>query len=240
MSRPVIAVVGERVEPGSVKGWRSGGVAVPGAYLDALHRAGGVEAVLMPERIEPDEAERRMEPFDGIMLIGGGDIHPAAYGQDPHPHSYGMDEEADAFDLEAAGVAVRMRMPLLAICRGMQVLNVALGGTLDQHITDREGYRDHGTPGKGPAMHPVELEAGSLVAKAMDAERPECRSSHHQALADLGTGLVVTGRTDDGVIEAVEHREGWVLGVQWHPERTAATDPVQQRLFDALVEQASR
>jgi putative glutamine amidotransferase len=149
-----------------------------------------------------------------------------------------MDEEADAFDLEAAGAAVRLGMPLLAICRGMQVLNVALGGTLDQHIGDREGYRDHGTPGKGPAMHPVDLEPGSLVAKAMDAERPECRSSHHQALDELGQGLTVAGRSDDGVVEAVEHRQGWVLGVQWHPERTAAEDPAQQRLFDALVERA--
>ncbi len=238
MSGPVVAVVGERVEPGSVKGRRQGGVAVPGAYVEALHRAGGIEAILMPERIDPQEAERRLSPFDGIMLIGGGDLHPAVYGQEPHPRSYGLDQEADAFDLEAAGAAVRLGMPLLAICRGMQVLNVALGGTLDQHITDREGYRDHGTPGRGPAMHPVELEPGSLVAKAMDAERPECRSSHHQALDELGRGLVVAGRSDDGVVEAVEHEQGWIIGVQWHPERTASEDPAQQRLFDALVERA--
>jgi putative glutamine amidotransferase len=239
MSRPVIAVVGERVHAGGVTGWRHGGVAVPEAYVDALHRAGGIEAVLMPERVEPEEAERRLRPFDGVMLIGGGDLHPGAYGQQPHPHSYGMDEEADAFDLEAAGAAIRLGMPLLAICRGMQVLNVALGGTLDQHITDRDGYRDHGARGKGAVMHPVELEPGSLVAKAMDQERPECRSSHHQVVESLGQGLVVTGRTDDGVIEAVEHRQGWVLAVQWHPERSAATDAAQQGLFDALVERAS-
>lgn len=240
MSGALIAVVGERVVAGAYKGWKLGGVAVPRAYLEALHRAGGIEAVMMPERIEPDEAERRLRRVDGVMLIGGGDLHPSAYGQDPHPHSYGMDEEADSFDIEAAGAAIRMGLPLLAICRGMQVLNVALGGTLDQHITDRQGYRDHGHVGTGPVMHPVELEAGSLVAKAMDEERPDCRSSHHQALDRLGEGLVVTGRTDDGVIEAVEHESGWVIGVQWHPERTAETDPAQQRLFDALVEQASR
>ena len=240
MTRPIVAVVGERVAPGHVEGWKQGGVAVPEKYLHALHRAGGLEAVLMPEQVPPDEAERRLEPFDALMLIGGGDLHPSAYGEDPLPQCYGMDEEADAFELEIAGAAVRLGTPLLAICRGMQVLNVALGGTLHQHISDRDGLRDHGTPRKGPAMHPVQLDEESNVAEAIGATRPDCQSSHHQAVDRLGQGLNAVGRTDDGVVEAIEHRDGWILGVQWHPERTAEGDPHQQRLFDALVERATR
>ena len=238
MTRAVIAVVGERVEPGAVRGWKQGGVAVPEKYLHGVHRAGGTEAVLMPERIDPPDADERLRPFDALLLIGGSDVHPAAYGQDAHPACYGMDEEADAFELEMARAAIRLQKPLLAICRGMQVLNIALGGTLDQHISEREGLRDHGRLRSGPVTHPVVLEPGSLLAKAMDADRPECQSSHHQAVDRLGDGLRVVGRTDDGVIEAVEHEAAWALGVQWHPERTAAEDPAQQRLFDALVEQA--
>ena len=239
MRPAVVAVVGERVEPGAVRGWKQGGVAVPEKYLHGVHRAGGVEAILMPERIDPADADRRLGAFDALLLIGGSDVHPGAYGQDPHPACYGMDEEADAFELEMARAAIRSEKPLLAICRGMQVLNIALGGTLDQHISDRDGLRDHGRMGSGPILHPVALEPGSMLAKAMDSERPECQSSHHQAVDELGDGLRIVGRTDDGVIEAVEHEDVWALGVQWHPERTAADDPAQQRLFDALVERAS-
>ncbi|MDQ4005094.1 MAG: gamma-glutamyl-gamma-aminobutyrate hydrolase family protein [Actinomycetota bacterium] len=238
MTRRIVAVVGERVAPGHVEGWKQGGVAVPERYLHALHRAGGLEAVLMPERVPPDEAEARLAPFDALMLIGGGDLHPSAYGQDPVPQCYGMDEEADAFEMEMAGAAVRLGKPLLAICRGMQVLNVALGGTLHQHISGREGVRDHGTPRRGPAMHPVGLEEASRVAEALGTNRPDCQSSHHQAVDRLGEGLRAVGRTDDRVIEAIEHQHGWIVGVQWHPERTAEDDPAQQRLFDTLVERA--
>ena len=237
--RPLVAVSGERIAPGGVVGWRQGGVAVPEAYLRALHRARGVEGVLYPERIDPDEAERRLEPFDALLLIGGGDLDPAAYGEEPAPECYGMDADVDCFDLELARAAIRMEMPLLAICRGMQVLNVALGGTLQQHITGLPGLLDHGTPGLGSTTHPVRLEEGSRAAEAAGEATVEVASSHHQAVGKLGDGLTVTGRAEDGVVEAVETETGWVVGVQWHPERTASRDPAQQALFDALVARAS-
>ena len=233
--RPLVAVSGQRIAPGGVVGWRQGGVAVPEAYLRALRRAGGLEGVLYPERIDPEEAERRLERFDALLLIGGGDLDPATYGQDASPECYGMDDETDCFELELSRAAVRRGMPLLAICRGMQVLNVALGGTLEQHIGGRAGLLDHGTPGLASSTHSVRLDAGSRVADAAGDVVVETASSHHQAVGRLGNGLTVTGRSDDGVVEAVETNEGWIVGVQWHPERTAARDAAQQGLFEAFV-----
>jgi putative glutamine amidotransferase len=129
---------------------------------------------------------------------------------------------------------------VLAICRGIQVLNVALGGSLDQHITGREGVGGHGDPGLRSETHEVHIEPGSRTAKALGAETVSVSSSHHQAVAEVGEGLVVSGRAPDGIIEAMEHPDGsWVVAVQWHPERTAERDPAQQRLFDAFVDEAS-
>ncbi len=224
MTRRIVAVVGERVAPGHVEGWKQGGVAVPERYLHALHRAGGLEAVLMPERVPPDEAEARLAPFDALMLIGGGDLHPSAYGQDPVPQCYGMDEEADAFEMEMAGAAVRLGKPLLAICRGMQVLNVALGGTLHQHISGRR------QPDPGPTTtHEVEIVAGTRLAGVLGPGALAVNSFHHQAVDRLGHGLRISARAADGTVEAIEGL-GFVLGVQWHAE----TLP-DGRLFEALV-----
>jgi putative glutamine amidotransferase len=212
---------------------------MPANYIRALHRAGGLEAILVPERIDHDEARDRLARFDGVLLIGGADVDPAHYGEQPHPEVYGVNRETDAFEMALSRAAVELGKPLLAICRGIQVLNVAFGGSLDQHITGREGLVGHGIPGVAPETHGVRLEPGSKVAKAMGAEEVTGSSSHHQALARLGKGLVPVGWTEDGIVEAVELEEGWVVGVEWHPERTAAEDPAQQGLFDALVEQAS-
>jgi len=131
-------------------------------------------------------------------------------------------------------------MPVLAICRGIQVLNVALGGTLVQHVPDLGGNVEHGVPGGGgTVMHDVKVEPDSLLAEITGGETLATASHHHQAVDRLGEGLHVTARADDGVIEAVEHDgPGWLVAVQWHPEDTAATDPAQQALFDALAERA--
>ncbi|MGH2663280.1 MAG: gamma-glutamyl-gamma-aminobutyrate hydrolase family protein [Actinomycetota bacterium] len=237
---PLIAMVGQPVPAGKVESWKEDSVAIPGAYLRALHRAGGQEAILSPHRVTNTEADELVSRFEGVLLIGGGDIDPTLYGEDPLPECYGIDSEADLFEMNLVRSAVRRDLPVLAVCRGIQVLNVSLGGTLDQHITGRPGTIGHGIPGTAPQMHPVRLEPGSWTAKAIGAESAECSSSHHQALADLGDGLSPVGWTEDGVVEAVEHSEGgWVVGVQWHPERTAEADPAQQGLFDALVEQAA-
>lgn len=235
----LIAVAGQNLGPGEVRRWAYDSVGLPATYIRALQRAGGQEAILMPTRGEPEEIARKLDPYRGLLLIGGGDVDPRHYGQDPMPEVYGIDSEADVFEMHLVRGAVARGMPVLAICRGFQVMNVALGGSLHQHITDRAGLVGHGTPRGEPEMHPVELEPGSLVAKAMGADRVDASSSHHQAIDHLGEDLEIVGRTEDGVPEAIQHRESpWTVGVQWHPERTADRDPAQRSLFQALVEQA--
>jgi putative glutamine amidotransferase len=237
--RALIAVAGQHIPAGKVTSWREDSVAVPANYVRALHRAGGQEAILLPEALDAGEARDRLARFDGVLLIGGADVDPSFYGEDRHPKVYGVNRQADEFEMALAKAAVEARKPMLAICRGIQVLNVALGGALDQHITGREGLVGHGIPGVAPEMHDVRLEAGSRVAKAMGVEETSVSSSHHQALARIARDLRPVGWTEDGIVEAVELERGWVVGVEWHPERTAAQDPSQQGLFDALVAQAS-
>jgi gamma-glutamyl-gamma-aminobutyrate hydrolase PuuD len=237
--RALIAVAGRPLPADKIKSWYEDAVAMQTTYVESLHRAGAQEAILAPRHIEQDQAPALLERFDGLMLMGGGDIDPRHYGQVPHPESYGINPQADLFEMALLREAMRREMPVLAICRGIQVLNVMLGGTLDQHITGREGLVGHGRPGVAPEMHQVRLEAGTWTAKAMGVESAEVSSSHHQALDRLAEGLVVTGRSPDGIVEAVEHPGSrWVVGVQWHPERTP-DDPAHHGLFDALVEQAA-
>jgi putative glutamine amidotransferase len=238
--RALIAVAGQPLPAGEVRSWKADSVALPAPYVRALHRAGAQEAIVAPRPISESEAGSLLERFDGLLLIGGGDIDPRHYGQDPLPECYGIDTDADVFEMHLVRAAMGRGMPVLAICRGFQVLNVATGGSLDQHITGREGLVGHGIPGERSEMHDVRLEPGTWVAKASGTEEVEVASSHHQAVARLGENLVVSGRAPDGIVEAVEHPAGgWVVGVQWHPERTAERDPAQQGLFDALVEQAA-
>jgi putative glutamine amidotransferase len=214
-------------------------------YLDALWRAGGMEAILAPRLMENGEAEELVDRLDGLILVGGGDVDPARYGADRHEHVYGVDATSDALELALVRAALAREIPVLAICRGMQVLNVALGGTLDQHLTGRPGLIGHGQPGTGPAIHDVVVEPGSLLSKCQGGATSiaNCWSYHHQAIDTLGEGLAVSARSSDGVIEAVEfaepERRAWTVAMQWHPERTARTDPAHQGFFDELVRQAS-
>ena len=240
MTEPLIAVAGRPLPADRVRGWHRDGVGVQESYIEAIHRAGGIEAVLLPVDLDADGAARRVARFDGLVLVGGGDVDPSRYGQEPHPRIYDVEPRRDAFELALARAAVDRGLPTLAICRGIQVLNVTLGGTLEQHIDDAADAVAHGDPGSHrPVTHAVQLAPGSRVAEAMGAERARASSHHHQALATLGDGLEATAWADDEVIEAVEHREGWVVGVQWHPEDTCATDRSQQGLFDALVRRAA-
>lgn len=242
-SKPLIAVPAYPVHPGRVEGWRDAGVAVPAPYLEALRRAGGQEAVLMPVEIGPIDAKEILDRFDGMLLLGGPDLDPIAYGAEPDAHVYGVSTVRDIFELALMRDAIERGLPTLAICRGAQVLNVALGGTLDQHITDRPGLVGHGIPGVegGAAMHALELEGGSRLATAMGTTAAECSSHHHQAVDRMGDRLRLTARAPDGVVEGIElDGEPWIVGAQWHPEDTAAHDPVQQALFDRFVAEASR
>jgi putative glutamine amidotransferase len=206
-------------------------------YIRALHRAGGREAVLLPLEIDAGEAAAILERFDGLLLVGGGDVDPGRYGEDPHPEVYGVNVEHDAFEIALARAAGRLGLPTLAICRGIQVLNVALGGTLEQHL-DGDA---HGDPrAHQPSVHPVEVDPDSRVAEAMGGLRADVPSHHHQAVALLGDGLRATGRAPDGVVEAVELDDAWVVGVQWHPEHAAESDRRHQGLFDAMVAAARK
>jgi putative glutamine amidotransferase len=167
-------------------------------------------------------------PFaDAVLLPGGGDLDPARYGQAVSSDEvYAVDAGQDEFDLAVVRWALGSGVPLLAICRGLQVVNVALGGTLDQDIGASHRH----------VLHEVRTAPGSQAAKVL-GEQLTASCYHHQRLDRLGVGLDVVARAEDGTIEAVESSaaEGWFLGVQWHPEDTAATDPRQQGLFDALV-----
>jgi putative glutamine amidotransferase len=239
VAEPLIAVAAQPLPAGKTSAWREDSVALPASYVRALHRAGAQEAILAPRILERAEADSVLARFDGLLLIGGGDIDPKHYGEDPLPECYGIDTEADLFEMHLLRAAMGLGMPVLAICRGFQVLNVALGGSLDQHITGREGLVGHGIPGVSPEIHEVRVEPGTWTAKALGADTVRVSSSHHQAVGRLAERLVVTGRAPDGIIEAMERPgDEWVVAVQWHPERTAEEDPAQQGLFDALAEQA--
>ena len=237
---PLLAVTGRHIDQDKVRAYRADGLIVPRAYVDSVRRGGGEAAVLLPRPIDADEAAAILDRFDGLLITGGGDIDPGRYGRDRHPSVYGVDKVRDGFELTLAKAAVDAGMPLLGICRGMQILNVALGGSLEQHILDRPGLLPHGDPQTGAVLHAVALTPGSRLAATMGTERTMSSSHHHQALDRLGDGLTVVGRSDDGLAEAVElDGPSWILGVQWHPEDTAAVNPEQQRLFDTLVAEAA-
>lgn len=239
MSRPLVGVVGRPLKAGRVAHWDEPVTAVPSPYLEAVERAGAFAAILDPFPPGPGEAAALVARLDGLVLTGGADVDPGRYGAERHPEVYGTNARSDAFELALVDAVVAAGLPTLAICRGLQVLNVARGGTLEQHLPDRPGLLAHGTPGGGEGTrHEVGLEPGSLLAGTMGTARPMCASHHHQAVAALGAGLRVTARADDGVVEGLELEGAWILAVQWHPEDTAAEDPAQQRLFDALVERA--
>lgn len=218
-------------------------VSVSAYYQEAIARAGGVGAVLAPTQFEPDgDAAATIEPFDALLVTGGADVDPSLYGEAPDPHTYGCDLVVDRFDMGLLGAAVDAAKPVLAICRGLQILNVWGGGSLHQHITGRPGLLAHGVPsGGGGSSVTVSVTPGTRLADALGPDRATGRCHHHQAINRVGHGLEVVARADDGVVEAVElEGPGWVVGVQWHPEDSASTDPVQQRLFDCFIAEARR
>jgi len=235
--QPLVAVPAYVLRPGRVSGWEDGASGVPDAYTHALLRAGVRPAMLA--LVDRAPAEELLEPFAGLVLVGGGDVSPHRYAADWNPAVYGVEPDRDELELALAREAVKNDLPVLAICRGLQVLDVALGGTLHQHLPDLPQLHAHGRPATDgrPAAHRVLIEPGSRLAQAVDGdELPFCTSIHHQAANQVAPGLVVTARSPDGVIEALETgpEAGWVLAVQWHPERTAATAPRQQAIFDAF------
>lgn len=236
--RVLIGITGRPIAAGKVGSAAAVGVGVE--YLAALERAGATPVVIAPRELDAEGARALLTRVDGLLLLGGVDVDPSLYGGRSHPTITGTDEHDDRFEIALTRAALDDDVPLLAICRGIQVLNVARGGTLVAHLPEVDGAGAHGRPGmpNGASVNTVIIEPGSLLAKTMGTERVACSCHHHQALARLGDAIRVTARSDDGVIEGAEIEGAFALAVQWHPEDTAAEDPAQQRLFDALVSEA--
>jgi putative glutamine amidotransferase len=236
VSAPLIAIPTYHLGAGQVGNWE-GAYALPEPYVGVLRSAGARTALLPPS--QPVGAEELLEPFDGLLLAGGGDIEPARYGAADHPTQYGTDPDRDELELELARAAVRLGTPTLGICRGVQLLNVAFGGTLVQHLPDTEGLLEHRNEVK-QVMHGLEIEQGSRLAEALGQVQAQGLSHHHQGLDRIGEGFRPVAWAPDGLVEGIERGQGWTVGVLWHPESTANADPAQHRLLRAFVDAASR
>jgi putative glutamine amidotransferase len=229
---PIVGVTTYR-QQASWGAWDRPAAILPVSYVDTVAAAGGSPVLLPPYESSTGEgvASSIVARIDALVLVGGGDMDPGCYGQAPHPATSGVDRGRDASELGLLGAALDLDLPVLAICRGMQVLNVYLGGDLVQHVPDVVGDERH-RPASG-CFSEVEVvtEAGSMVAKIW-GEKAIVRCSHHQAIERLGRGLIVTARSADGLIEAVELSDArFVVGVQWHPE-----EDLDQRPFRALLD----
>jgi putative glutamine amidotransferase len=212
-------------------------------YVEGVAGAGGAPVVLPPVG-EESAAEALIHSLDGLLLSGGSDLDPSYYGEEPVPELGVTLPERDAFEMALVGLALRRGMPVFGICRGMQVLNVALGGTLYQDLPsqwEQDPLKHRQDTPKWQPTHEVRVSEGSYIAEVMGRESVKVNSYHHQGIRDLAEGLVVTGRSSDGVIEAVEAEdlsERWLLGVQWHAEAMRGAGPQQESLFDEHVSSA--
>jgi putative glutamine amidotransferase len=217
--------------------WEADAVLLPRSYPDAVQAAGGIPLMLAPDPLLTAEPDRVLDLLDGLILAGGRDVDPVTYGEDPHPETDESRPERDHFELALAKRAMERDIPFLGICRGMQVMNVARGGTLVQDLPEHLGHQDHrrslGTFEGND--HPVRLERGSLAARAAGEDEHGTLSHHHQGVGAIGDGLEVTGwSTLDELPEAIElPGSRFALGVQWHPEADETS-----RLIEALVAEA--
>ncbi len=229
MSAPLVLIVGRLAD--EAKGVRGEPFAAGRRYFEAVARAGGIPLMLPPIPSLAGELDSLIARVDAVVLHGGGDVDPRRYGQEPSAAQlYGIVPEHDEVEFAVVASALSRDLPVLAICRGMQVLNVALGGTLQQDI---------GTESHWFAHHAVELTPGCKLAAALGSTTVLAgHCVHHQALDRVADGLEVVGRSDDDFVHAAELSSAkWVVATQWHPEDTAATDAQQQSLFAALVAQ---
>jgi putative glutamine amidotransferase len=236
VSRPTIGITAslETVTSGP---WVEPSALVPQHYCEAVQRAGGRAVLLVPDPADADEPSEVLDLVDGVIVTGAaGDVDPARYGARRHPQTEPVVAVRDDFELALVAAAGERDLPLLGICRGMQVVNVAHGGSLVQHLPDVVGHERHSErPGRF-GRHEVKLEPGSLVARAVGVERTEVRGFHHQGVDEVGAGLVASGWSalEDGIVEAVERPgDAFVLGVLWHPEEDEAS-----RVIAALVDAA--
>lgn len=230
--RPVVGITAA-VELAAWAVWRDVEVNVSQrTYSKRIDEAGGMPLVLPPSEAGTADPGAALEPFDALVLTGGADIDPSLYGEQPDQATKNTRLERDLFELALAGAAIERDMPLLGVCRGCQLLNVALGGTLDQHMADAAMHLH--TPGQF-SDHDVRLEPGSLAARAAGAQQLSVRSHHHQGIASVGDGLTASAWAEPGgAIEAIELRDRrWALGILWHTE-----EETMSRIIDGLVRAA--
>lgn len=237
MNRPVIGICTalERARWGM---WDQEAVLLSRSYVEAVQHAGALALMLPPDELLLKRPSEALDLLDGLMLAGGADIDPASYGQESHPATVDTVPERDRFEIALVRAAIERDLPVLGICRGMQLINVAYGGTLLQHLPERFGHHEHlrvaGT--FDGADHDVELIDGTLAARAAGETRHATKSHHHQGVDRLGEGLRVSGSAADGLVEAIEMPDRrFVLGVQWHPEADERSHVVA-----ALVAQAAK
>ncbi len=237
MARPVIGICTplERARWGA---WDLDAFLLPRSYVDAVNRARALALLLAPDPVLVEDPDEALDRIDGLMLAGGADVDPATYGAERHRETVGCVPERDRFEVALVCRALQRDVPVLAICRGMQVMNVACGGTLHQHLPDLLGHEEHRRVlgSFDGADHDVRLAPDSLAARAAGEELHATKSHHHQGIDRLGEGLVVTGwAVLDDLPEAIElPANEFALGVQWHPEADETS-----RLIGALVEHAA-
>ena len=242
MARPIIGITARRrLEETPADRMQTVVAGVDVQYVEAVVRAGGAP-VLLPRMADREAAAAMLAAVDGLLLPGGGDVVSLAYGEEPHPKNAFQDPVLDDLELEAARFAIARRIPVLGICRGIQVLNVALGGTLVQDIGDQvPGALQHwARPRDATLVHTIDVEPGSLLAKVLGTGSPAVNSYHHQAVGKVAAGLRVTARARDGVIEGLEAADARpILAVQCHPEELFERHPAFLRLFEWLVRDAA-
>jgi putative glutamine amidotransferase len=234
MSRPVIGICAaiERVAWGVWDGYEV--TLAPRAYVTAAQRAGGLAIVLPPDEAAVADPDVLLDRVDALLMAGGADIDPASYGAEAHPETKGTWPERDAFEIALARRALERDMPVLGICRGMQLLNVALGGTLDQHLPESIENSVHRSMVGTFGTHRVRSAPGTLACAAAGTEGLMVMSHHHQGIDRLGEGLEVSGWSEsDDIVEAIEMPDRrFALGVAWHPEEDPES-PVIAALVDA-------
>jgi len=234
-SRPVIGLTTylERAKTGV---WDVPAAFLPKVYFEAVTRAGGIAVLLPPQPVDAAVADRVLDSLDGLIITGGKDVDPARYGQEPHATTDEPRPDRDAWEDALLTAAIERGLPFLGICRGLQVLNVSLGGTLHQHLPDVIGSTRYNAGYGRFSENAVEVHAGTVTGDLLDdAAALAVHSYHHQAVDELADGLVVSARSDDGTIQAVELAAvPFGVAVQWHPEENAD----DLRLFAGLVEAA--
>jgi putative glutamine amidotransferase len=235
MVRPVIGICAA-LERARWSVWDQQAMLTPRSYVDAVQEAGGMAVMLTPDERVAEEPAQALEMIDGLMLAGGADIDPSSYGESAQAETVDTVPERDRFEIALTRAAIERDIPVLGICRGMQLINVALGGTLIQHLPEHYGHHEHRRVlgSFDGADHDVEVSADTLAMRVISEPRHATKSHHHQGVNVLGEGLRVSGTSAmDGLAEAIElPSSSFVLGVQWHPEADAAS-PVVRALVEA-------